>query len=193
MPILPSPRYLETNIIEADPNGFPCLAKQLVLLNCSLPPEVVKEKYPTLWWYLQQAQESDLMKRYLIKGRQPLYRQEVRPPAPFLCTYMGRRGNSAAPFRFIRNRSSATAPNVYLMLYPRLELATLLQDEPDLAEILFESLNELSSIDLISEGRVYGGGLHKIEPNELGRLSAVPLLKKLPQLNELTIKPLTLF
>lgn len=193
IPILPSPRFLENNIIDADPDGFPRFAKQLVLLSCSLPSEAVQKNYPTLWRYLQQAQGSDLMKRYLIKGRNPWYRQEIRPPAPFLCTYMGRRSEVAAPFRFIFNRSQATAPNVYLMLYPRSELDSLLQAEPDIAEVIFARLNALSSHDLSGEGRVYGGGLHKIEPNELGKLSASSLLKELPKISQQIMRQARLF
>jgi hypothetical protein len=193
IPILPSPRFLDANIIEADADGFPLLSKQLVLLNCSLPPEVVERDHPALWQYLQQAHDRELMKRYLIKGRSPWYRQEIRPPAPFLCTYMGRHGETLKPFRFIWNRSRATAPNVYLMLYPRDALANLLQTTTHLAEVVFNCINSLSVQDIISEGRVYGGGLHKIEPNELGKLSAASLLAALPELKQQSTRQITLF
>ena len=33
-----------------------------------------------------------------------------------------------------------------------------------------------ASVDLVSGGRVYGGGLHKVEPNELAQISAREVL-----------------
>src|SRR5882724_6343845 len=67
--------------------------------------------------------------------------QESRPPAPILCTYMGRQ-NGGRAIRFLRNKSTAMAPNVYLLLYPRPELQCVLQARPDLLERLFEALEE---------------------------------------------------
>ncbi len=97
--------------------------------------------------------------------------QELRPPAPLLCTYMGRRNvKSGRPFRFILNRSKATAANVYLMLYPKPILESEFRRNPNLLEDIWRHLNQISYETMTGEGRVYGGGLHKIEPKELGNV-----------------------
>ena len=98
--------------------------------------------------------------------------QETRPPAPLLCTYMGRQDTkSSRPFRFILNRSKATAANVYLMMYPKPELESELNRNIKLMEDIWQHLNQVSYETMIGEGRVYGGGLHKIEPKELGNVA----------------------
>ncbi|MBD2043028.1 hypothetical protein [Microcoleus sp. FACHB-672] len=52
-PVLPSPRLLSVDEIEADSLRNPILERQLFLLSCDLLPDVVKAKYPALWEYLQ--------------------------------------------------------------------------------------------------------------------------------------------
>jgi hypothetical protein len=49
-------------------------------------------------------------------------------------------------------------------------LAAALVEKPDLKRIIWKSLQAITTDMLVSEGRVYGGGLYKIEPNELGNL-----------------------
>ena len=71
--------------------------------------------------------------------------------------------------RFIRNKSQATAPNVYLLLYPRREAAGCCSEEA--VDRLFDALNQITA-GLARSGRVYGGGLHKMEPKELANLPA---------------------
>jgi hypothetical protein len=180
-PILPSPRELESNEILVDGNGEPLISKRRYLLSSDLPEGLIQRDYPTLWRYLQHGIGKGIHERYLCRHREPWYCQETRPPAPFLCTYMGRpTARSEAPFRFILNHSQATAANVYLMLYPRPRLATLLQDAPELSKIIWQALSSVTSEHLVGHGRTYGGGLHKLEPGELANVSTDVVLHALP-------------
>lgn len=146
---------------------------RLFLLACNLPPERVEDEYPMLWSYLQEGMNRRIHERYLSLHRSPWYAQEHRPPAPILCTYMGRQTpGKDTPFRFILNHSRATAPNVYLMLYPRPALAAELRRSPDLLREVWTLLNQMAPEILIGEGRIYGGGLHKLEPRELANAPA---------------------
>jgi hypothetical protein len=83
------------------------------------------------------------------------------------------------PFRFILNHSKAIAPNVYLMMYPKAELKNLLSKNPELIKSIWNTLNLIPIQSLIHEGRVYGDGLHKLEPRELANAPADLLLKAL--------------
>ncbi len=189
-PILPSPRHLKTTIINADADGYPLIDSQLCVIDCDLPETMVETLYPALWDYLQTAQALGIMDGYLIGKRRPWYRQEQRDPAPFLCTYMGRGSDDKQPFRFIRNRSQAIGTNLYLMLYPRNSLAKMLRHHPDRAEALYALLGQVTGHELRGEGRVYGGGLNKIEPSELARICANSLVELWPELNS-EIQPQT--
>jgi adenine-specific DNA-methyltransferase len=177
-PILPSPRSLVGDEINADSDGNPILERPLFLLDCPLPEAVVESNYPSLWRYLASGKES-VSGGYLCRSRSPWYSQENRPAPTFLCTYMGRRGNRATPFRFILNHSSATAANVYLLLYPRAELRRAISEHPEIKRPVWTWLNAICSEAVIAEGRVYGGGLYKIEPKELGKVPADGLAKLL--------------
>lgn len=180
-PILPSPRHLLVDEIEADSFGNPILLRQLFLLTCNLPLDEVKAKYPSLGKYLQMGIDNGISARYLCQHRSPWYLQENRLPSPFLCTYMGRQDSSRGrPFRFILNHSMATATNVYLMLYPKSALDKVLSDKPERSKQVWLALNQISSETLMGEGRVYGGGLHKLEPKELGNATAEKILEVLP-------------
>lgn len=194
VPVLPSPRFLATDEIEADAQGRPLIDHPLFLLNCNLPEEVVKRQYPTLWEYLQTGIAAGIDQHYLCQHRTPWYSQEVRAPAPFLCTYMGRQDTGRGrPFRFILNHSQATAPNVYLLLYPRPDLALHLDQHPRRIKAVWHALNDIESEILTGEGRVYGGGLHKLEPNELANAPADRILTALPGLSPYPIEQLQLF
>jgi hypothetical protein len=127
----------------------------------------------------QQGRAQNIHATYLTSGRTPWYSQEQRPPAPFLCTYMGRANNGKHPIRFLWNRSQATAHNVYLMLYPQGRLRDALSAQPELHARVLEALKRIRPSEVISEGRAYGGGLHKVEPKELGQIPARSVLESI--------------
>jgi adenine-specific DNA-methyltransferase len=178
-PILPGPRHLTEDVIEALPNGGPKLSPQLYLLDCNEPEEKIKAVWPRFYEYLQKGRRQDTHASYLASRRTPWYSQEQRPPAPFLCTYMGRSRHGKHPFRFLWNRSQATAHNVYLMLYPKGPLRDALAKDPGLQRQVFEALQHITPAQLLAEGRVYGGGLHKVEPKELAQIPARAVLDRL--------------
>jgi len=171
-PILPSPRNLETDEVMADADGNPILNQPKFLLDCRLPQEQVAALYPSLNRYLEKA-KTEVGDRYLCAKRSPWYLQENRPPATILCTYIGRSDTkNGRPFRFIFNHSKATAANVYLMLYPKLKMQLAIQKQPTLQREIWEKLSNICVQTMLGEGRVYGGGLHKMEPGELSNVPA---------------------
>lgn len=193
-PILPGPRHLPTNEILADESGNPLLERKLFLLDCHLTEDDVKESYPRLWDYFDIGRQQGISDRYISRHRSPWYAQENRPSAPFLCTYLGRNSKkNGRPFRFLLNHSNATAPNVYLMLYPREFLAKALAESPELKWQIWEFLNCIGTEDMLGEGRVYGGGLYKLEPKELGRVPASALAEFLPLTTKVGQPQLRLF
>lgn len=179
-PILPSPRHLKCDEVFGDQNGYPCLNTQYFLLSCKLPENEVKEHFPAIWNYLSGGIDTTAQK-YLCKNRKVWYYQESRVATPFLCSYMGRGSNEhTAPFRFILNHTSAIATNSYLMLYPKAILQEAIAQTPDILHEIWNALSNITANDLESEGRVYGGGLKKIEPKELSYV-------KCPRLAELLV------
>ena len=180
-PILPSPRYVKTDEIKADAAGFPILERRLFLMDPRLPEQEIQRRFPSLWAYLEEGKGRGLHERYLCSHRSLWYGQENRPPAPIVCTYLGRGdAKSGRPFRFILNRSQATIANVYLAMYPTPALARSLSHQPTLIRRVWEALNRITPEQLLGEGRVYGGGLHKLEPKELANVPVAEIADLLP-------------
>ena len=50
-------------------------------------------------------------------------------------------------------------------------MAEILNEKPDVYSKVFETLKQIAVEEIMENGRVYGGGLYKVEPKELGRLS----------------------
>ena len=155
-PILPSPRHLPIVEVEADGAGWPVGAGGLALLDCS---GHVWEDLPAPVRRCLTDAPHRVRESYLVRKRSPWFQQEQREPAPIMCTYMARSG-----IRFVRNRSEATAANSWLMLYPKTSVSNQWLDG------VWRALNDLPVSAVRAEGRVYGGGMVKIEPRELMRL-----------------------
>jgi adenine-specific DNA-methyltransferase len=180
-PILPSPRELDVDEIEAGADGIPLIKSQRLLIDCSLSEAELRKQSPKLWSYLESGKKAGVDQGYLCSHRAPWYSQEKRPAPPLLCTYMGRpTQRSTTPFRFILNNSDATASNVYLLLYPKPVLSDLLAKSPGLLREVWHRLTQITGETLVGEGRIYGGGLHKMEPKELANVPAERLLEILP-------------
>jgi len=180
-PILPSPRYLQHNEVKPRKDGSPDIERRRFLLDTKLSEDDIRKRFPSLAAYLEEGKARALHERYICKHRSLWYAQENRPPAPIVCTYIGRGDTrSGRPFRFILNSSRATVANVYLALYPTPLLAREAARDPELMRKVWRALNELPPSTLLGEGRVYGGGLHKLEPRELSNVPAAFLQALLP-------------
>jgi hypothetical protein len=181
-PILPGPRWLPVDEVTADNKGFPIVENRQYLLVCNLAEAEIQAHHKTLWEYLQTGIKMEVHKGYICSHRNPWYMQEKRPACMFLCAYMGRQDSKRGqPFRFILNHSIATATNAYHMLYPKPYLQQALEARPQLANTLWQALKTISQDLLINEGRVYGGGLHKMEPGELANVPANHLFEILKE------------
>jgi len=155
-PILPSPRTFHLPEITSDEAGWP-QESDTALLNipkssnyAALPLSIRK--------YLDDCPEK-IRNGYILRHRTPWYSIGSVTSAPIVCTYMSR--SKETPFRFIRNRSNATMTNTYLGLYPQ----TAMSDNE--LDNMCEALNNIPPEILINGGREYGGGLKKLEPQEL--------------------------
>ncbi len=180
-PILPSPRYVKVDEIKSDKSGIPILDKRLFLLDPNLPEQDIERLYPSLWTYLEEGREQGLHERYLCRHRSIWYAQEKRPPPPIVCTYLGRGdAKNGRPFRFILNSSKATVANVYLAMYPTPAMQQVLSRNPEFIRPTWEALNRISPERLLGEGRVYGGGLHKLEPRELANIPVPEIAELFP-------------
>ena len=183
-PVLPGSRHIPSDEIKADADGLPLIGKQLFLLDIRLPEDEINSRYPALKAYLEKGRKGakPVSARYICQTRKPWYSQEKRPAAPIICTYMGRSRAGAKPFRFILNESRATACNTYLLLYPKSAVTRAAESNPDAVRISWQFMTEIDSRELMRHGRVYGGGLHKLEPRELGGFPADRLIEKLPEI-----------
>ena len=83
---------------------------------------------------------------------------------------MGRGNDNGSPIRFILNLSEAIVTNSYFMLYPKEPLRKTISENPSSVYRIWELLKGIRGGDIQEEGRVYGGGLKKIEPRELAKV-----------------------
>jgi hypothetical protein len=67
--------------------------------------------------------------------------------------------------------------NSYLILYPKPEVRVAIAKSPETVSILFDALNGIAEKVMLDEGRVYGGGMHKLEPKELENVRSPEILR----------------
>lgn len=170
-PVLPSPRYIKENEIKSDVAGVPLLGKRLFLIDCNRREQDIAREEPTLWAYLETG-VATIAKRCVCHSRHPWYTQERRPPAPIVCSNFGRADHGQRPFRFLLNHSLATATNTLLMLYPKPILGKRFTRGAEELRPLWRALNAIDRETLLASGRVYGGGVYKLEPRELANVPA---------------------
>jgi hypothetical protein len=65
-------------------------------------------------------------------------------------------------------------------MYPTPILARAVARDPGLMRKVWLILNQIEPGRLLGEGRVYGGGLHKLEPGELAQLAVPEIAQLLP-------------
>ena len=172
-PILPAPRYLHVTEVETDRCGHPDIDNQLFVLDCTLQIEEVRSAYPNLYKYLTEGIRAGVPEKYLCKHRKIWYAQELRRDSRFYCTYIGRRSSQREnPFRFVLNKSKAIVSNSYLILYPKPVVEQAIVQRPTLVERIHHALSGISGDVMANNGRVYGGGMYKLEPKELLDLPA---------------------
>ncbi len=188
--ILPSPKYIDSLIIESDLCGNPDIQTKYYLLNSKESMEDIKSESESLYKYLKAGEEKGVQNGYICKNRNPWYSQENRESPLFVCNYIGRE-NGTKVFRFILNRSNAIVTNSYLGLYPKPLFSRLEKGNPNLATEILNMLNLIPSQELVKKGRVYGGGMYKLEPKELENVE-IELPKALDKYINPT-KQLTLF
>lgn len=163
-PVLPSPRYVGgVRVTEEDLHN---LGKRFYLFSCNYPEEILKKTYPKVWQYVKEGRDKGVDSGYICSRRTPWYSCEGRTPAPIVVPYMGRIKAEKPLFRFILNMSGALTTNVYLLLYPHPDFSNCIKS-PGVMNRIWEELNSIPDELISKEGRVYGGGLHKIEPREL--------------------------
>lgn len=111
--------------------------------------------------YIEHGRERELHERFNCRTRTPWYGVEQVPPADFFTTYMSRERA-----RIVRNLAGVRCMTSLLNVWAKPGV------DPD---VLRPCLEDPANAQLLREfGRTYGGGLGKIEPNDLLELPIRP-------------------
>ena len=117
-------------------------------------------KSPAISKYIEKGELEKCNEKYLTKSRNPWYALEKREPAPIWVSVFSRNR-----LNFIRNTSNATCLTTFHCVYPN---ETLFNSIP--IELLFAYLiSNTARLIFLDNGREYGNGLSKFEPNDLNK------------------------
>lgn len=155
-PCLASTRHLsEAELTQSVLDRLPGETRRWLIDSNDVEAEAAKTPLGT---YLRRGRRVKIHHGYLVSRRRPWYSQERRPNAPIVFTYL----NKDHP-RFLRNRVGAVPLNNWLVIAPN--------DGVDV-DLLFKALSTTAVREQLREhARVYGGGLWKLEPSELERIT----------------------
>ncbi len=142
---------------EADFERLRREGKKVWLLYCDEPKKNLVGK--RILRYIEYGEAMGYHKRYLTSHRNPWYAPERRPPAPILATCFARKA-----MRFIYNRAGVLNLTAFHCVYPCDEVVN---DELKLKALLGYLNSRASQLRSSDNGRLYGGGLFKMEPGEL--------------------------
>ena len=129
--------------------------------------------------YIERGKQLRVDERSLLKKKKYWYAAERRDPPPILFTYLSR-GRT----RFIYNAAGVQALNVFLLIYPKPEIA----NDPNRVKALVAILNSAAVTgSLHLTGRSYGGDTVKLEPREMDKVPILdPMLLGIEELDRLT-------
>ncbi len=159
LPVIASARDLPDGVLtqahweRLRKSGRPCW-----LLDCSLAKTELKGK--KILKYIEHGEATGVHERFNCRARNPWYKGERVAVPDVIITYMNR-GRT----RFVENRSNCRVMSVFINGF-------LIDNQVPRTDLL-EVLNSPETSDILNRiGRVYGGGLGKVEP---GTLSSLPM------------------
>lgn len=110
--------------------------------------------------YIKKGENDKCNEKVLTKSRNPWYALERRSPAPIWVSVFSR-----DKLNFIRNTSNATCLTTFHCIYPKESLFNSIS-----IELLFAYLiTNTARLIFLDNGREYGNGLSKFEPNDLNK------------------------
>jgi len=107
--------------------------------------------------FLKEGEDQKINKLYLTSKRKVWYQQEQRKPSPIWIPVFNRRN-----IKFILNETDCLILTSFHNIYP----SVTLNKEKITALVGLLNLNDMKEY-IMSQKRVYGGGLIKIEPNDI--------------------------
>ncbi|MDR0800676.1 MAG: SAM-dependent methyltransferase [Endomicrobium sp.] len=136
--------------------------KNVFLLNAKNAEEDVNVKN-----YLLKGQEQGIDKKYLTASRKPWYLIENRPAAPIWVSVFNRNG-----MRFVRNIAGVSNLTTFHCVYPNKQD---LFNELDINILFAYLLTDTARSIFADNGREYGDGLQKFEPNDINDAKMIDL------------------
>jgi tRNA1(Val) A37 N6-methylase TrmN6 len=156
-PIISSPRTVKS--LTFSKKDFEDSKRFLLVID--IETKELSQRYPLLIEYINQGKEKGFDKRHLCKTRKIWYQISRQSSAPILFRYMQR--NSSVKERFILNETDAVVTNNFLKLTPK---ETTDQER---IQVIFNLLINNNRL-LLDGGRLYAGGLSKLEPSQLSSI-----------------------